>query len=61
MEVPFPLAASSRLISFLTFQISIFFSASLAWGALMVAVSLLVAQMARCGGSPVEAVIEERR
>lgn len=28
MEVPFPLAASSRLISFLTFQISMFFSAS---------------------------------
>lgn len=30
MEVPFPLAASSRLMSFLTFHISIFFSASLA-------------------------------
>lgn len=27
MEVPLPLAASSRLISFLTFHISIFFSA----------------------------------
>lgn len=29
MEVPFPRAASRRLISFLTFQISMFFSASL--------------------------------
>jgi len=38
MLVPLPLAASRRLISFLTFQISIFFSASFAWGALMVAV-----------------------
>jgi len=30
-------AASRRLISFLTFQISMFFSASFAWGALMFA------------------------
>jgi hypothetical protein len=30
MEVPFPLAASRRLMSFLTFHISMFFSASLA-------------------------------
>ena len=29
MDVPFPRAASRRLISFLTFQISMFFSASL--------------------------------
>lgn len=35
MDVPFPLAASSRLISFFTFHISMFFSASLACGALM--------------------------
>jgi hypothetical protein len=32
MDVPFPRAASRRLISFLTFQISMFFSASLGWG-----------------------------
>jgi hypothetical protein len=38
MEVPFPLAASRRLISFLTFQISMFFSASVPLGALMVKV-----------------------
>jgi len=35
MDVPFPLAASRRFMSFLTFQISMFFSASLACGALM--------------------------
>lgn len=35
MEVPLPRAASRRLISFFTFQISMFFSASFAWGALM--------------------------
>ena len=34
MDVPFPRAASRRLISFLTFQISMFFSASLGWGSL---------------------------
>src|SRR5690242_19909960 len=32
MDVPFPRAASRRLMSFLTFQISMFFSASLGWG-----------------------------
>ena len=32
IEVPFPRADSRRLISFLTFQISMFFSASLGWG-----------------------------
>jgi hypothetical protein len=37
MEVPFPRAASKRLISFLTFHISMFFSASFAWGSLMMA------------------------
>jgi hypothetical protein len=31
MEVPFPLAASKRLINFFTVQISMFFSASFAW------------------------------
>ena len=36
MEVPLPRACSRRLMSFFTFQISIFFSASLACGALMV-------------------------
>jgi hypothetical protein len=36
MLVPFPRAASSRLMSFFTFQISMFFSASLALGSLMV-------------------------
>lgn len=36
MEVPLPLAASRRLMSFLTFQISMFFSASFGCGALMV-------------------------
>ena len=35
MEVPFPRADSRRLISFLTFQISIFFSASFGGGALI--------------------------
>ena len=35
MDVPFPLAASRRLMSFLTFHISIFFSASVPLGALM--------------------------
>jgi hypothetical protein len=35
MEVPFPLANSSRLMSFLTFHISMFFSVSFACGALM--------------------------
>lgn len=35
MEVPFPLAASRRLISFFTFHISMFFSASLGWAALI--------------------------
>lgn len=35
MDVPFPRAASRLLISFLTFQISMFFSASLACGSLM--------------------------
>lgn len=38
MDVPFPLAASRRLISFFTFQISMFFSASLAWASLILAV-----------------------
>ena len=37
MEVPFPLAASKRLISFFTFQISMFFSASFAWASLILA------------------------
>lgn len=37
MEVPLPLAASRRLMSFLTFQISMFFSASFCCGALMFA------------------------
>jgi hypothetical protein len=32
IDVPFPLAASRRLMSFLTFQISMFFSASFACG-----------------------------
>ena len=36
MEVPLPLACSKRLMSFFTFHISIFFSASLGWGALIV-------------------------
>jgi len=36
MEVPFPLAASRRLINFFTFHISMFFSASFACGALIV-------------------------
>jgi len=36
MDVPLPLAASRRLINFLTFHISIFFSASFACGALIV-------------------------
>jgi hypothetical protein len=36
IDVPFPLAASRRLISFLTFHISMFFSASVPFGALMV-------------------------
>ena len=35
IDVPFPLACSSRLMSFFTFHISMFFSASLACGALM--------------------------
>jgi hypothetical protein len=35
MDVPFPLAASRRLMSFLTFHISMFFSASVPLGALM--------------------------
>ena len=35
MDVPFPRAASRRLISFFTFQISMFFSASFARAALM--------------------------
>lgn len=36
IDVPFPLAASSRLMSFLIFHISIFFSASFAcWTALI--------------------------
>jgi hypothetical protein len=36
MEVPFPRAASSRLMSFLIFHISMFFSASFAcWGVLI--------------------------
>ena len=33
MDVPFPLAVSKRLMSFFTFHISIFFSASLCAGA----------------------------
>jgi len=37
IEVPFPRAASKRLINFLTFQISMFFSASFAWASLMLA------------------------
>ena len=36
MEVPLPRACSKRLMSFFTFHISIFFSASLAWEALIV-------------------------
>jgi len=36
MDVPFPLAASKRLINFFTFHISMFFSASFACGALIV-------------------------
>jgi hypothetical protein len=39
MEVPFPRAASKRLMSFFTFQISMFFSASLAWASLILAVN----------------------
>jgi hypothetical protein len=35
IEVPLPRAASKLLISFFTFQISIFFSASLAWASLI--------------------------
>jgi hypothetical protein len=35
IDVPFPLAASRRLMSFLTFHISMFFSASVPLGALM--------------------------
>ena len=35
MEVPLPRACSKRLMSFFTFHISMFFSASLAWGALI--------------------------
>ena len=35
IEVPLPRAISRRLISFLIFHISMFFSASLAWGALI--------------------------
>jgi hypothetical protein len=35
MEVPFPRAASRRLINFFTFQISMFFSASLAAASLI--------------------------
>jgi hypothetical protein len=35
MDVPLPLAASRRLINFLTFQISMFFSASFGCGALI--------------------------
>ena len=38
MDVPFPRAASKRLISFFTFQISMFFSASFAWASLILAV-----------------------
>jgi hypothetical protein len=38
MEVPFPRAASRRLINFFTFQISMFFSASFAWASLILAV-----------------------
>ena len=38
IDVPLPLAASRRLINFLTFHISMFFSASLGCGALMTAV-----------------------
>ena len=41
IEVPFPRAASSRLINFFTFQISIFFSASLACGALIMSTNRL--------------------
>lgn len=36
MEVPLPRACSRRLMSFFTFHISMFFSASLACGALIV-------------------------
>lgn len=36
MEVPLPRACSKRLMSFFTFHISMFFSASLAFGALIV-------------------------
>ena len=39
MEVPLPRACSKRLMSFFTFHISMFFSASLAWGALIVSES----------------------
>jgi hypothetical protein len=35
IDVPFPRAASKLLISFFTFQISMFFSASLAWASLI--------------------------
>lgn len=41
MDVPFPLACSSRLMSFFTFHISMFFSASLACGALMLSKGIL--------------------
>ena len=44
MEVPFPLAASKRLINFFTFHISMFFSASLACGALIVTERVLARQ-----------------
>lgn len=36
IDVPLPRASARRLINFLTFQISMFFSASFACGALMV-------------------------
>ena len=41
MDVPFPRACSSRLMSFFTFHISMFFSASLACGALMLSKGML--------------------
>lgn len=41
IDVPFPLAASRRLMSFLTFQISMFFSASFAAGSDMMSKRVL--------------------
>jgi len=61
IDVPFPRASSRRLISFLTFHISIFFSASLVPFALMAAVRFLSIGRAAVRAADRSTIVRPRR